>query len=231
MPEVALPGKPAYLYGSFATDNQDTLIDISNVALTSDVATITGTIRYGNIPIVGNLISIQGTTAAGGAFNVSSVALTGVTVTASTGVGTFTFALTHADVTSVANSGQALVPIQEIGEAIANNTSVPIYVPSQEPNDMGEKSITTAVTFPTLPTAVTVKLYSAINLPKNVPGSAGSEWTLVGTVATVAGSAQTVGPLTTFDTSASTTALAGRFFCLQATGLSGTGIIIAKIVS
>jgi len=231
LPEVVLPGKPAYVYGSLATDTQDTLIQVTNVALTSNVATVTGTIRSGNIPVVGNLISIEGTATASGAFNVSSVALTGVSVTASTGIGTYTFALTHADVSSAPDAGQAIVPIQEVAETLAANTSVPIYVPSQEPNDMGEKSITTAVTFPTMPTAATVKLYSAINLPKNLPGSAGSEWTLDGTVATVAGSAQTVGPLTTFDTSALTTALAGRFFCLQVTGITGSGTICAKIIS
>ena len=231
LPEVVLPGKPAYLYGSLNTLAQDTLIDITNVALTSNVATVTGIIRQGNIPIAGNLISIAGTTNASGAFNVSSIALTNVTISATTGTGTMTFALTHADVASAAATGQALIPIQEVPETLAANTSVPVYVPSQEPNDMGEKSITTAITFPTMPTAITVKLYSAINLPKNLPGSAGSEWTVVGTVATVAASAQTVGPLFTEDTSANTAALAGRFFCLQATGLTGSGAIVAKLIS
>ena len=231
LPEVVLPGKPAYLYGSLATDTQDTLLQVTNVALTSNVATVSVYVRAGNIPVVGNLISIAGTQAASGAFNVSSTALTSVTISATTGIGTVTFALTHADVASVVDSGQALVPIQEVPETLAANTSVPIYVPSQEPNDMGEKSITTAVTFPTMSTTATVKLYSAINLPKNLPGSAGSEWTLAGTVATVAASAQTVGPLTTFDTSAAAVNLAGRFFCLQVTSITGSGQIVAKLIS
>jgi hypothetical protein len=231
LPEVVLPGKPAYLYGSFATDTQDTLLQVTNVALTSNVATVSVYVRAGNIPVVGNLISIAGTQGASGAFNVSSVALTGVSINATAGIGTVTFALVHADVVSAADSGQALVPIQEVPETLAANTSVPVYVPSQEPNDMGEKSITTAITFPTMPTAATVKLYSAINLPKNLPGSAGSEWTLVGTVATVAAAAQTVGPLFTEDTSANTAALAGRFFCLQVTGVTGSGLIVAKLIS
>ena len=232
LPIVALPGTPTYLYGAFNPLTQDTLFQVTNVALTSNMATVTGYVRAGNIPIVGNLISIAGTTSTSGLFNVSSVALTGVIITAATGIGTMTFALTHADVTSAADSGQAVIPIQEVPETLAANTSIPLYVPSQEPNDMGEKSITTAITFPTLPTAVTVKLYSAINLPKGLPGTAaGAEWTSVGTVATVAASAQTVGPLFTEDTSANTAALAGRFFCLQATGLTGSGTIVAKLIS
>ena len=230
LPEVVLPGKPAYLYGSLATDTQDTLLQVTNVAATGGTATVSVYVRAGSIPVVGNLISIAGTQASSGLFNVSSAPLTNVTINATTGVGTVQFALVGT-VGSVADSGQALVPIQEVPETLAANTSVPVYVPSQEPNDMGEKSITTAVTFPTMPTAVTVKLYSAINLPKNLPGSAGSEWTLVGTVATVAASAQTIGPLFTEDTSANTAALAGRFFCLQVSGITGSGSLVAKLIS
>jgi hypothetical protein len=231
LPEVVLPGKPAYLYGSMPWDTQDTLFQVTSVASTTTVATVTGYIRAGNIPAIGNLVSIAGTQAGSGQFNVSSVPLTGVSISATTGVGTLTFALSGTAVTSVADAGQAIVPIAEVAETLAANTSVPIYIPSQEPNDMGEKSITAAITFPTMPTAATVKLYSAINLPKNLPGSAGSEWTLAGTVATVAASAQTAGPLTTFDTSASAVNLAGRFFCLQVTGITGSGTIIGKIIS
>ena len=230
LPEVVLPGKPAYFYGSMPWDTQDTIIQITTVAATGGTATVTGYIRGGNIPVVGNLITIAGTVTSSGLFNVSSVPLTGVTVNATTGIGTYTFALVGT-VSSTADAGEAIVPIAEAAETLANNTSIPIYVPSQEPNDMGTKSITTAVTFPTMPTAATVKLYSAINLPKNLPGSAGSEWTLDGVVATVATSSQSVGPLITYDTGANTAALAGRFFCLQVTGVSGTGTIVAKMVS
>lgn len=230
LPVVALSGVPTYFYGSLATDTQDTLLQVTNVAATGGTATVSVYVRAGNIPIVGNLISIAGTQTSSGLFNVSSAPLTNVTINATTGIGTVQFALVGT-VGSVADSGQALVPIQEVPETLAANTSVPVYVPSQEPNDMGTKSITTAVTFPTMPTTATVKLYSAINLPKNLPGSAGSEWTLDGVVATVAASAQTVGPLFTYDTGANTAALAGRFFCLQVTGVTGSGTIAAKLVS
>jgi len=230
LPIVALPGFPTYLYGSLANDTQDTLLQVTNVAATGGTATVSVYVRAGSIPIVGNLISIAGTQTSSGLFNVSSAPLTNVTINATTGIGTVQFALVGT-VGSVADSGQALVPIQEVPETLAANTSVPVYVPSQEPNDMGEKSITTAITFPTMPTTATVKLYSAINLPKNLPGSAGSEWTLVGTVATVAASAQTVGPLFTEDTSANTAALAGRFFCLQVSGITGSGSLVAKLIS
>ena len=230
LPEVVLPGKPAYFYGSMPTDTQDTLLQVTNVATTGGTATVSVYVRAGNIPVIGNLISIEGTVTSSGLFNVSSIPLTNVTINATTGVGTVQFALAGT-VSTTADSGQAIVPIAEVAETLAANTSVPVYVPSQEPNDMGSKSITTAVTFPTMPTAATVTLYSAINLPKNLPGSAGSEWTSDGVVATVAGGAFTVGPLMTEDTGANTAALAGRFFCLQVTGITGPGKIIAKLIS
>jgi len=222
LPEVAIPSKPAYFYGSLPTDADDTYIRISNVALTSNVATVTGTIYRGNIPVVGNFITISGTANNSGAFNVSQIALTGVSVTASTGVGTFTFALTHADVVSAAAAGMAIVPIAEVAETCANGTSVAIYVPSNELRDLGQKSITVATTFPSLPTAATVTLYTAI---ANNPQAAVSEWTSMGVVATVAGGTQTVGPLVTFATPA------GRFFRVVASSVSGgTPTFICKMV-
>ena len=212
LPQVAIPGTPAYFYGSLPTGTDDTYIHITNVAVTSNVATVTGTIYRGNIPVAGNFISITGCPTASGAFNVSQIALTAVSVTASTGVGTFSFALTHADVTSVASSGMAIIPIAEVPETCANGTSVAIYVPSNELRDLGQKSITVATTFPSLPTAATVTLYTAI---QNNPEQAASEWTSMGVVATVAGGAQTAGPLVTFATPA------GRFFRVVASSVSG----------
>jgi hypothetical protein len=231
LPEVVLPGKPAYLYGSMPWDTQDTLIQVTSVAISANVATVVGTIQWGNVPVAGNMISIQGTQTLSGAFNVSSIPLSSVSVVVATGVVTMTFPLVGTTTLTTADAGNALIPIAEVAETLAANTSVPVYVPSQEPNDMGSKSITTAVTFPTMPTAATVTLYSAINLPKNLPGSAGSEWTSDGVVATVAGGAFTVGPLFTEDTGANTAALAGRFFCLRVTSVTGPGTIIAKLIS
>jgi hypothetical protein len=223
LPEVAIPGKPAYFFGLLPTGTDDTYIRISNVALTSNVATVIGTIYRGNIPAIGNFISISGSASTSGLFNVSQAILTGVSVVAATGVGTFTFALTHADVTSAANTGMAIVPIAEVGEAAANGTSVAIYVPGNELRDLGQKSITVATTFPSLPTTATVTLYTAI---ANNPEAAASEWTSMGVLATVAGGAQTVGPLNTFTTPA------GRFFRVIVTNITGgtLPLVVCKMV-
>lgn len=221
LPEVAIPGKPAYFYGSYPVDTQDTQARITSIACASNVATIVCTIFQGNIPVVGNLISVQGVPNASGAYNVTAVAIASISGTASTGVYTITYACTTANLTTTATSGLAIIPIAEVAEAVAANKSVAKYVPSQEPNDLGERSITVAVTFPTIQAttgAATVTLYTAIN-------DVDAEYTSMGVVAAIAAGAQSAGPLQTYTTPA------GRFFRLQVSGVTGTNTIVAKMIS
>jgi hypothetical protein len=231
LPEVAVSGQPAYFYGSIPRDTQDMIAQVTSVACASNVATIVMTIQQGNIPVVGNLISVQGTQTASGAYNVSLVAIASISGTASTGVYTVTYACTTANLTTTADAGKAIVLIQEVSETVAANTSVAIYVPSQEPVDNGARTITVAVTFPTIQAttgAATVKIYTAIQNTGALPGATGSEWTLMGTtgvVGTLAAGAATVSGLVTFTTPA------GRWFCLQTTAVTGTNKVIAKMLS
>jgi hypothetical protein len=225
LPEVAIPSKPAYFWGSLPTGTDDTYMRLSNVALTSNVATVTGTIYRGNIPVVGNFITVQGSTNTSGLFNINQATITAVSGTPSTGVYSISYALTHANVSSVADSGMAIIPIAEVAEACTNNaTSVAIYVPSNELRDLGEKSITISTVFPSLPTAATVTLYTAI---ANNPQAAVPEWTAMGVAAIVAGGVQTAGPLSTFSTPA------GRFFRTVVSGVSGgtSPTLVCKMVA
>jgi len=191
---------------------------------------VTITIYAGNIPVVGNFITVRGTTNNSGLFNINHATITAVSGTPSTGVYTISYALTHADVVSIANAGDAIIPIAEVPEALANGTSVAIYVPSNELRDLGQRNITVAVSYPSLPTAAVVTLYTAIN---NNPQAASPEWTSMGAVSTVVGGAITVptgsstgGGLTTF------TVPSGRFFRLVASGVSGgtSPSLVAKMV-
>jgi hypothetical protein len=127
---LALPGIPAYLWGSLNDRVSPSRMTISNVALTSNVATLTVQVIEGNIPAVGALVTVKGTQQASGAFNVTAVALTGVTINATTGAGTITFALTHADVVSHADSGLAVAPQAVVFESVSTNeNSVPVALP------------------------------------------------------------------------------------------------------
>src|SRR5260370_33326885 len=104
-------------------------MQVTKVAITSNVATVNVTVREGNIPVAGGAgsgfggVTIQGTSQAGGAFNVTNATLTNVTIGKTTGIGTITFALTHADVAAIADAGQAYVSPDSIGEALATGSS------------------------------------------------------------------------------------------------------------
>src|SRR5271166_3895728 len=99
------PGIPAYSFGSWKATKPVVRMAITKVAITSNVATLTVQILEGYIPAVGDLISVFATATSAPLFNVTNLALTAVSITATTGAGTVTFALTHADVTAVADVG------------------------------------------------------------------------------------------------------------------------------
>lgn len=228
---VGVSGRPAYFYGSLTEDQQDMLAQVTSVACASDVATIGIAIQQGNIPAVGQLLTVIGTVSASGAYNVSRVAIASVTaVSASAGTYTLTYACTTSNLSTTADAGKAIVPVQEVPETVAANTSMAFYVPSQEPVDDGARTITVSVTFPTIQAstgAATIKLYTAIQNNGSLPGDTASEWTPMGTtgvVGTLASGAATVSGLVTFTTPA------GRWFCLQTSGVTGTNKVIAKML-
>jgi hypothetical protein len=188
--QLAQKGVPCYLFGKYNYKQANTKMLVSNVALTSNVATLTVQITAGEVPIVGALISVAQTQSTAGLFNVNRVPLASVTIDATTGAGTVTFALTHADVVSAADTGSAIVEVPEIGETPAAVKSAACYI---SPSAMdAEVTITTAVTFSTVPTAITVKLQKA---ERDVD----SEYTTItGDAAVISASAYTTGPVVTY---------------------------------
>lgn len=117
---LALPGIPSYLWGSYNDRVSPTKMTVSNVALTSNVATLTVQVIEGNVPVAGQLVTVKGTQQSTGAFNVTAVAIASVSINAN-GAGTITFALTHANVSSVADSGLAVAPQAIAFEAVTTN--------------------------------------------------------------------------------------------------------------
>lgn len=208
------PGQPCYLWGSKNLHQSDTQMYVSKVALTSNVATLTVQIYGGEIPAAGWLVSVKQVANNTNAFQVNRVALASVTIDSS-GAGTITFALTHADVPEAAGTGIAVAEVPEIGETVANGASIPCCV--QTPL-AGARTLPVAVTFPTLPTTASVKLQGALH---NID----SEFTNIGTtdVGTVAVSAQTVGPFS------QVTLQAGYFYRFLVSSVTGSGTIVAKI--
>ncbi len=182
--QQAVPGIPAYAFGAFDYTSAGMVATITNVALTSNVATVTMTIKEGNIPTTSQLISVKSDNTI---FNVDSAAITGVSFTAATGVGTVTYAVTHANVTSVAATGTASAPVAPTTDVFANGASVPICIQDNTGPEEG-RTLRATVTIPSLPTAGVVKIQTAVGDP-----SVASNYVDLGTVATVTGSALTGG--------------------------------------
>jgi hypothetical protein len=104
---------------------------VTAVAIATNVATLTVQILEGPIPVVSTLsaplITVRGTqmVTSGGApnFNVTNVALASVSITASTGIGTVTFALTSNDISTTSDSGMALVPTPIVFETLPGSAT------------------------------------------------------------------------------------------------------------
>jgi hypothetical protein len=88
------------------TSQGKTDVSITNTSLTGNVATYSWTWSFDQHIALGEPITVTGTTNGGGVFNVTGAIITSVT-NAGGSSGTFTVALTHADVASAADTGTA----------------------------------------------------------------------------------------------------------------------------
>lgn len=212
-------GVPSYLFGSWPMTTAPTRFLITQVQLTTNVATITGTIIEGDIPAVGALISVRQTQSNAGLFNVTNVAISAVAINSSTGVGTISFPLTNANVGATADAGEARVPKPETSEALANGASVACTLPVQDPKTDSARTVSLVIAFPSLPTTATVDLQGAIY-------DQDGEYAKLGNVAIVSGGAITAGPVAEFQLNQM------RFYRLNVSGVTGgtNPTIIGKIL-
>ena len=216
--KLLISGRPAYLYGSYNDKTSPTFGYVISNSAVGTVGTVVFQIRDGNDPMVGALITVRGTANSGGVFNVvNAVILTAVT-NLDTGVSTVTYAISSTTQASAADNGQVEVPQPEVGEAIVAGSSAPVAVSFSTANPDQKRGITAVVSFPTIPTAALVVLQQAVQ-------DIDSEYATINTVATVAGSAITTGPQVTIDP------VLGRFFRFNTSGVTGSGTIVAKLLS
>ena len=165
---------PIYLFGNFDHDSEPFKLQVSQVALTSNVATLTvqivagggglvsGTTPYA-LPQVGAKMGVRGTTNSSGAFNGDPVTVTAVSISQATGAGTISYALTHANVTAVADVGEAWVQPFEVPDLVAAGTaSAPVALSfSPDDSDNSRCLFAEAVWSGTLPSAAVVVLQAA----------------------------------------------------------------------
>lgn len=219
-PKLLQAGLPSYFFGSWLQETAPTRMWVNQVSLTSDVATVTGTIIEGNVPAVGSLISIDGTQTNSGIFNVQEVAITAVSINAQTGVGTISFALTSGNVAATADAGLARIPQPEVPEAIQNGASIPVTIPFNDPRTAGDRTVTVTCTFPTMPTALNVELQTAL-MDQDTQYQEFESTGEANVVTIAAGAISQYQTQFTFQMS--------RFYRLSLSGLSGSGTIVAKI--
>lgn len=230
-PGQAVPGLPFYLFGSLNQLVAPTVMVVTAVKLASPTAQVTGTVIEGQIPVVGQLVSI--TRAVPSYFNVTNAKITAVSAAASPDVGVFTisFALTNSNIGTTASPGKAVAFQNEIGDTLAINNgstatanaaaSVAAALQSNV-NPAQGRSVRFDVSFPTLPGAVTVAAQSA-DLDID------SEYTYIGgsiataTVASVVGTVQTGGSVVF-------TGVTAELVRLIVSGLAGPGTIIGKMM-
>ncbi len=164
---------PTYLFGQADSHTEPFLFNVSQVALATDIATLTVQLVGGGGgvaggvpnpgPSVGAKMGVHGTTKASGVFNVDPTTVTAVTFDPSTGAGTISYALSHADVTAIADVGQVSVQPYETGDTvISSSASIPVsQVNTPDAADNSRCFYCESSWQGTMPTTATVVLQAA----------------------------------------------------------------------
>lgn len=112
-----LPGDIGYSWGKGSNPNDPGCrMQVTSVAITSNVATLGVKVLEGFAPIVGQLVTVQGTQTAtsGGApnFNVTAASITAISGfnTGDNSTGTISFALSSSNISTTTDAGQAYAP-------------------------------------------------------------------------------------------------------------------------
>lgn len=215
--ESLLPGQIGFSFGSLSTHTPSSRFQVTSVAITSNVATLGVTLLEGSIPVVGNLVSVQGTqtVTSGGApnFNVTNVALSAVSINLATGVGTISFALTSTNITTTPDAGAALVPVPIVLETLPSTATAgkKFSVDSANLSTNGQRGITWFTLFSGSPSTVTVNLQGA-DVDQD------SEYTTVDSSSNAAGESRSLANVNY------------QFYRVQAASTGGTSQLVAAAI-
>ena len=165
-----VPGLPGYAFGSLNRLVAPTRMRISSVALSGTTATIVVLVLEGQIPTVGQLISISG--AVPSYFNVTNASILSVSAAATPDIGvyTITFALTNSGIGTTVSPGLAIAPQVEIGDALAinngstataNSAASQAFSIQENVNPANGKTIRVSVRYPTMNGSATVSLQTS----------------------------------------------------------------------
>lgn len=212
-PALLVSGTPTYLLGSYNDLTTDTYGYITSDSAVTTTATVVFQIVGGNIPTVGSKVSVRGASRSAN-FNVTNGTILTVSTT-DAGVCTITYAITSTSLAVAADAGEVRIPQPEVGETIANVSSVPAAAPFNNPNMQQGRTVTATVTFPTSPTTAQVYLQGA-------QFDIDAEYEDIGLV-NGTGSFGTTGP------SLHVADLAFRFYRFNCRAVTGVGTVVAKL--
>jgi hypothetical protein len=205
------PGLPGYSFGSFDDHQPLAKFLINQVQIATNVATITGVLVEGNIPAVGQLISVRYTQTGAGEFNVSNVAISAVSIASATGIGTISYSLTGSNVGPVADAGVALIQVAEQSETLsATGAGRQFAVPTVFPQAGQARG---GITWSTALTGVTGIAVALEGAEKDIA----SQYKAIDSSTATAGETRFVeAPVSV------------NFLRINVTSVTGTGTIIAK---
>lgn len=179
-----VPGMVGYSFGSFNDQAPPTKMQVTSVAIAADVATLGVTILEGDAPAVGSLISVRGTQTGAGEFNVTNVALTGVSITGASG--TVTFALTASNVSTTPDAGIAVVPQPIVGDAALQGNKGQQFAIQSHPGGNKQHGVSWFTQITGGPSAVKIDLQGA-------DVDVDSEYTTFDSSVVVAGESRSIG--------------------------------------
>jgi hypothetical protein len=151
-------GLPSYSAGSFPLGSAPMRAYVTSVAVAANVVTLGVRMIEGIIPSVGNLVTVLGTIAGGPTVNVTNVAITGVSITPATGLGTITYAATAANLATTPDGGEVQVLATDVAETLAVQKYQQFAL---EP--MGGYGITMVWATPSAPATLALQLEGAVN--------------------------------------------------------------------
>ena len=131
-PKLLLAGTPFYFWGSFDDRSSPTQGYIISDSAVTTTATVTYMTVTGNVPSVGDSITVVGASRSNN-FNVTNATI--LTVSAAvdgnglqSGVVTVTYAITSTSLGTASDGGQVIIPRSQIGEALVTGASAPAAV-------------------------------------------------------------------------------------------------------
>lgn len=194
-PILSVAGIPEFLFGSYNERVGPTQGIVKFVKTNgTTIATVKIQILSGNIPVSGSLITVVGS-ANSSNFDVTNVAISNVTKIPDPVTGedtglyslTYTISSTATPLAYTADAAQFIIPQPEVGEALSSDiASVPLALPFIPSLNSQEHVVAAVVTFPSIPTSVTVTLQQAVF-------DINAEYADIATIAVVAGGSQTTG--------------------------------------